>query len=353
MFARGIFLVVLAFCNSPAHAKLTGGGKWRSYDENPLENSIQMAGKYHANRLHGFVHKLNGAAWGWGETRASGSPGYVRAMNVILDTLSESAQEVQFHTQQFSHVVGTKGGISLIGPEGYNETVVSRNWNKATPPEGVTDQFNGVNASGNILLVQKGGCSIETKVKLATQHRALAVIVYPENDGTAAIEHLPSRSWGLLVPVGDNLTATLVVNSTADKREIWNIIAETRAGDPGKVIMLGAHLDSLTTRNGLNDNASGSALLLEALLAFVTFTKIPNKIRVAWWGAKENDMAGSRFYTSRLTKQQAKDIAFYFNYDVVGTRGYNYTVFADDDISKYGAKKLVSYIKTIGNAAER
>ena len=64
-------------------------------------------------------------------------------------------------------------------------------------------------------------------------------------------------------------------------------------------------------------------------------------------------MAGSRFYTSRLTKQQAKDIALYFNYDVVGTRGYNYTVFADDDISKYGAKKLVSYIKTIGNAAER
>ena len=42
-----------------------------------------------------------------------------------------------------------------------------------------------------------------------------------------------------------------------------NVIAETRGGDPNKVIVVGAHLDSVGTGPGINDNGSGSAALLE------------------------------------------------------------------------------------------
>ena len=42
-----------------------------------------------------------------------------------------------------------------------------------------------------------------------------------------------------------------------------NVIAETRWGDPNKVIVVGAHLDSVGTGNGINDNGSGSAGILE------------------------------------------------------------------------------------------
>ena len=42
-----------------------------------------------------------------------------------------------------------------------------------------------------------------------------------------------------------------------------NVIAETRGGDPNKVIVVGAHLDSVGTGPGINDNGSGSAAILE------------------------------------------------------------------------------------------
>ena len=42
-----------------------------------------------------------------------------------------------------------------------------------------------------------------------------------------------------------------------------NVIAQTRTGDPGKVVMIGAHLDSVEEGPGIVDNGSGVATLLE------------------------------------------------------------------------------------------
>ena len=41
------------------------------------------------------------------------------------------------------------------------------------------------------------------------------------------------------------------------------VIAQTRTGDPAKVVMAGAHLDSVPDGPGINDNGSGVAALLE------------------------------------------------------------------------------------------
>ena len=42
-----------------------------------------------------------------------------------------------------------------------------------------------------------------------------------------------------------------------------NVIAQTRTGDPGHVVMAGAHLDSVPEGPGINDNGSGVAALLQ------------------------------------------------------------------------------------------
>ena len=69
------------------------------------------------------------------------------------------------------------------------------------------------------------------------------------------------------------------------------MIAETRGGDPNKVVVVGAHLDSVGPGPGINDNGSGSAALVEFAQALRgVYPK--NKIRFIWFSAEESGPAG-------------------------------------------------------------
>jgi hypothetical protein len=116
-----------------------------------------------------------------------------------------------------------------------------------------------------------------------------------------------------------------------------NIFAETIGGDESNTIMLGAHLDSVRAGPGINDDGSGSTLVLELFKALQSYD-VKNKIRVAWWGAEEEGMIGSRFYTRNLTSPNINNILVYLNFDMVA-RGF-FGVF-DGDGKVHGLKAPV------------
>lgn len=60
-----------------------------------------------------------------------------------------------------------------------------------------------------------------------------------------------------------DLQLHLVVDVVRKKTETYNVVAETRRGNPNNVVMVGAHLDSVFEGPGINDNGSGSAAQLE------------------------------------------------------------------------------------------
>ncbi|KAI9871547.1 MAG: hypothetical protein M1823_008415, partial [Watsoniomyces obsoletus] len=99
-----------------------------------------------------------------------------------------------------------------------------------------------------------------------------------------------------------------------------NVFTETKDGDPTNVIMLGAHLDSVQAGAGINDDGSGSTLILEIAKALRKFN-VKNKVRFAWWGAEENGLLGSKYYTQNLNATEANNILTYLNFDMV-SRGY-------------------------------
>ena len=72
-----------------------------------------------------------------------------------------------------------------------------------------------------------------------------------------------------------------------------NVIAELRGANDGNVVMAGAHLDSVPAGPGINDNGSGSASLLE-IAQNMSKNKPQNTVRLAWWGAEEAGLIGSR-----------------------------------------------------------
>ena len=102
-----------------------------------------------------------------------------------------------------------------------------------------------------------------------------------------------------------------------------NLIAETPTGRDDRVVMAGAHLDSVPDGPGIEDNGTGSATLLEIALQMADLGIEPrNTVRFAWWGAEEAGLVGSQYYVDSLTKSEAKDIELYLNFDMIGSPNY-------------------------------
>ena len=83
---------------------------------------------------------------------------------------------------------------------------------------------------------------------------------------------------------------------------------------------------------GINDDGSGTSLVLELLEAAALYTP-KLKLRFAFWGAEENGLLGSKHYVSSLAAEQLQKIRAYMNFDMV-SRGY-FGVF-DGDGSTHG-----------------
>ncbi|MFE0425203.1 M28 family metallopeptidase [Streptomyces sp. NPDC058953] len=111
----------------------------------------------------------------------------------------------------------------------------------------------------------------------------------------------------------------------------YNLIADWPGGDPGQVLMAGAHLDSVASGAGINDNGSGSAAVLETALAVSRAGLQPTKhLRFGWWGAEEVGLVGSRYYVNNLPAAERSKISSYLNFDMIGSPNPGYFVYDDD-----------------------
>ncbi|MGW6980036.1 M28 family metallopeptidase [Streptomyces sp. NPDC054932] len=111
----------------------------------------------------------------------------------------------------------------------------------------------------------------------------------------------------------------------------YNLIADWPGGDPNSVLMAGAHLDSVTSGAGINDNGSGSAAVLETALAVSRAGLQPTKhLRFGWWGAEELGLVGSKYYVNNLPAAERAKFSGYLNFDMIGSPNPGYFVYDDD-----------------------
>jgi aminopeptidase S len=105
-----------------------------------------------------------------------------------------------------------------------------------------------------------------------------------------------------------------------------NVIAQTGTGDPGRVVVVGAHLDSVPEGPGIVDNGSGVATLLEIATRLGAQPEVRNAVRFAFFGSEENDAEGSRAYVDGLSRDDRQKIKLYLNVDMVASPNAGYIV---------------------------
>jgi Zn-dependent M28 family amino/carboxypeptidase len=212
------------------------------------------------------------------------------------------------------------------------------------------DDFTGIDLSGttDIVLLQRGSCAFGLKAINAQDAGAEAVII--GNSGAEGATDLFAGTLGapeVTIPVVSvsyadlvalsELTApvSIATDTISEFRETSNVIAQT-SGRTDNVVVVGAHLDSVTAGPGINDNGSGSAGILEVAEAYAK-TKPTNAVRFAWWGAEELGLLGSEYYVAQLTEDEVFDIALYVNFDMIASPNYARMVYDGDDSDGQGA----------------
>ena len=209
-------------------------------------------------------------------------------------------------------------------------------------------------AAGNIVLVERGTCPFGDKVENAVAAGAVGVLIFNEADSVGTPrgslggfingpeDDPENNSIGSETPVlglGRELGLAIVervndgetVQATLDVRRTLNIIAESTGGDPNSVVMLGAHFDSVPFGPGINDNGSGTALLLTLAQELALLEQPPDhQVRFAFWGAEEIGLVGSSLYVGDLALREPETldkILLYLNFDMVGSPNYQRAVY--------------------------
>lgn len=215
---------------------------------------------------------------------------------------------------------------------------------------------------GAVALLQRGTCFFRVKLENAVAAGASAVVMFNEGnpgrrDVFAATLSPPQASIPALAAsfeVGNELrngfrngptgvTVRLETDVVAERRRTRNVIAETRAGNPGRLVVVGAHLDSVQLGAGMNDNGSGSAVILE-VAEQLRGLRPSNRVRFVWWGAEELGLLGSRRYVSRLSQAARRAHALYINLDMVGSPNFGRFVYDGDASSVHPASAAIERV---------
>ena len=259
-----------------------------------------------------------------GGNRAAGLPGYDASVDYVVRTLEAAGWAVS--TQEFPYTFVGPSTLQQLSPvaatyptgpytgTGYGDVTAAVTGvdlalglgNTSTSGCEAAD-FAGFPA-GTIALVQRGTCPFAVKALNAEAAGASAVIIFNQGNTAAAdrndliIGTLGGNDVVAIPVVGGsyaNGVALAQAGSTArvfvpapESRPQQNVIAELKGVNDGNVVMAGAHLDSVQAGPGINDNGSGSSVLLE-LAQQMRKVKPQNTVRLAWWGAEESGLIGS------------------------------------------------------------
>lgn len=192
---------------------------------------------------------------------------------------------------------------------------------------GRSQDFPSEGLKGRIALIERGDLSFSDKVANATAAGAAAVAIYNNVEGlfrgdleqespipALSLSQAEGRQLQDLLAEGP-LTVRLSVQSIQETKTSQNIIARSPQDDCQ--VIVGAHYDTVEAAPGANDNASGSATLLEIARVLDLADQEQGVCFVAF-GAEETALSGSRHFVAALTSQGQPSLQTMVNLDMVG-----------------------------------
>jgi Zn-dependent M28 family amino/carboxypeptidase len=202
------------------------------------------------------------------------------------------------------------------------------------------EEYSGM-SEGVVPVVRRGTCFFAAKALDAQRAGAEALIVIDDSKTSRGVPSGTLAVQDVRIPVvlvadtalreaAEGTPVSVEVEASAPTQESQNVIAETPGGRGERVVMAGGHLDSVPGGPGINDNGSGVAALIEAAEA-IGPDPPGAPVRLAFWGAEEVGLVGSREYVRSLGRAERRRISAYLNFDMVGSPNPIPEIYVDGD----------------------
>jgi hypothetical protein len=296
-------------------------------------------------------------------SRNSGEPGYKASADYVAAKMEAAGYDVKMQEYPFTYTSfigtptwsangqdfnlvtdwnpGTSNGTVTDAPiQPSGGIVMPPNQNGSTSTAGCTSaDFDSNTMTGKVALIQRGGCNYGVKVLNAKAAGAVGVIIFNEgNPGRTSVINgslldannnpfvpdipvaFTSFAIGQSLLAASNPTTSLDIHVIVEQRPDYNVIAESKTGDPNHVVVVDAHLDAIYGA-GMLDNASGSATILN-VAEQMRKVHPTNKLRFIWFGGEELGLLGSDYYTHNLSNTELSHIAYDLDADVTATPNY-------------------------------
>ena len=303
-----------------------------------------------ATELSEHLNALQRVADRSGGTRAAGTPGYDASVDYVAGRLRAAGWRVgsqpvalpYFELRRASLRVGGRPlrrerdfqVLSYSGSGSVTGTI-------RPAGDGCSESDFAELGPGDVPLVSRPECFFREKAELAERAGADALLVSADSSSSRGIFSGTLAGPGIEIPVviassraledaGAGTPVRIRVDATTERRTTRNVVAETPGGSGERVVMAGGHLDSVQGGPGINDNGSGVAALIE--MAEALGTKPPGaRVRLAFWGAEELGLLGSRHYVRSLGSDERGRIRAYLNLDMVGSPNAAPELYSDGD----------------------
>lgn len=319
----------------------------------PPDLAADLAGKVTVDGVFRHLTELQKIADAHDGNRADGTPGYQASVDYVAKLLRDKGFDVQ--TPEFQRLSGSRGGKPALTVAGRSYRTDQASLLITTKPGGLraitlrprtpagctAADYGSVAVKGAIAVVDDTSCSIVAKHDAAVARGAVGVLVVSQATPARPVGappglFTPGYYQSMTIPVGvidptadaalrrTDAPVTLVLDNKPVMTTSRNVIAQTRSGDPDSVVMAGAHLDSVSSGPGINDNGTGVATILETALQMGSESGGANAVRFAFWGAGEVSADGSMSYLRSLDADRLDAIALYLDFDVLGSTNAGY-----------------------------
>jgi Iap family predicted aminopeptidase len=278
-----------------------------------------------------------------GGNRAAGTPGYAASVDYVAGRLRAAGWDVQ--RQPVSYPYFEERSPPRLDDLREGEEFRALAYSGSGAVEGRVRRI-GLGCSradfaaledGEVAIASRGECFFRDKARNAASAGAAALLVVDDESdeppsatlGAPGID-IPVLTVGAAAGRSLGPAVELEVDAVSERRSTTNVIAETAGGSGARVVMAGGHLDSVPAGPGINDNGSGVVALLEVADA-LGGRATGARVRLAFWGAEELGLVGSRRYVSELDGAARERIAAYLNLDMVGSPEPVRGVYSDTD----------------------
>ncbi|KAF7591623.1 Leucyl aminopeptidase yscIV [Aspergillus hancockii] len=243
-------------------------------------------------------------------------------------TLTAGGESIEAKTMTYSPSVDVTADLAVIANLGCQESDYP------------------ADTAGKVALIKRGECPFGDKSVLAAKAKAAAAIVYNNvagsMAGTLGAAHSDKGPYAAIVGIsladGQKLislaeagsaSVDLWVNSQQENRTTYNVVAQTKGGDPNNVVALGGHTDSVEAGPGINDDGSGVISNLVVAKALTKYS-VKNAVRFLFWTAEEFGLLGSDYYVSNLNATELNKIKLYLNFDMIASPNYGLMIYDGD-----------------------